>query len=979
MKWNKKDIRPQYDKDVEKIRAIALTIFPEELSISNLAKAMLISKNGRKALAEELGVEEYLLRKPLITIGKNIKDDPRKKWPESLVEEDEDEDDSELDKFLLSIDDEDEKIGEKKELYQKKEVEYVSLDFLIKRVAEKRGKEYFLKKELANNEKEFTTLINKAKENLKSAFPRLQKQMSELLDLIEINYLKNYRQTGLDKPNPIFIFSADDNDDFEIIDYLKKQLECRAEIFDLETSSLSGFPKKLSDPPPALVFFQLSKFVAENNQVISLLSYYETGIAVRLEDESSSSFIDFLDSEASTTLQQITNQNIVFFLIKLPKEFKGYNNLSFEELTFSLQNYYAEKYKYLESRIDPSFNIRLLHLAKNFNAVLFPKLSFNDAELIIGQHLLQFGYDISELPEEKKFIINSLIVLLAGGLKKSLLKHATDYFLKKIDPRAEGLSDISFNIDCQDNSRGKVFEENSGNYLDRRQRFQLLLNNFEKSNKWVSFTIISEKSGNNVIVKNFKEYSNPGDTYNYLQERPNIRFSDVVGLEEIKNRFKTIGQYYQNPELFQQLKVAPNNRILLTGKPGTGKTMIAKAFAGELGLPFFYVSASELTSQKYAGYGGSLLRQLFQVAKSQQPCILFIDELDTIGNRESLGEDSVGFDAKSIINTLLVELDGINSHNDIIVVGATNRPQDIDEALTRPKRFGTILKTDDFTTRDRQNLIKSKLKPEMCMDSYEDILKIFIDRTGNDFTPAILEEMINEAKLLAIKDRRSKVAVKDISKAIDTLVLGNKLNEVDSALKKSMAYHQAGHALLHKIFFKEKEIEKLSVSIYQNSIGIMQTKEDDSLMKQYTIEELMKMMVVQLGGAVCEEQKFGSWGLIAENDWEFITFIATKIIGNIILGGSLNPIIEYYLSPDSITDSNVEIIKQLINYCYQITSSSLKEYWIDIELLAKKLMENGELTGIQVDEILAKVVPNSENLFEGFRRNIGQFVNTNRE
>lgn len=970
MKKNKKNTHTHYGKDIEEIRGIALAIIPEKLSQSTLAKAILISKNGRKELAKELNIEEYLLRKPLITIGKNISDDPQKEWPESLIEEDEDEDNSELDKFLLSIDDEAEKKGEKERPHQKKGIEYVSLNFLVKRLAEKLGKEYFLKKELANNEKEFTVLINKAKENLKTVFPRLHKQISELLDLIEINYLKNYRQTELDKPNPIFIFSSDDNDDFEIINYLTKQLECRAEIFDLETSSLSGFPQKLSDPPPALAFFQLSKIVVENDHVISLLSYYETGIASKLEDEISRPFIDFLDSKASTTLQQITNQNIVFFLVKLPKEFKGYDNLSFEELAFSLQDYYAEKYKILENRIDPSFNIRLLHLVKNYNSVLFPKLSFNDAEFIIGQHLLQLGYDITELPEEKMFIINSLIVLLAGGLKKSLLKNATDYFLKKINLGAMGLGDISFNIKCKVDNLADTFMSTSGNYHKKRQRFQLLLNNFEKSNKWVSFTLTSGKRRNNITVENFKEYVNRGDTYNYLQERPNIRFSDVVGLQEVKNRFKTIGQYYQNPELFQQLKVAPNNRILLTGKPGTGKTMIAKAFAGELGLPFFYVSASELTSQKYAGYGGSLLRQIFQVARSQQPCILFIDELDTIGNREELGEDSVGFDAKSIINTLLVELDGINSHNDIIVVGATNRPQDIDTALTRPKRFGTILTTNDFTTRDRLNLIKSKLKPEMCMDSYEETLKKFIDRTSNEFTPAILEEMINEAKLLAIKDNRSKVATKDINKAIDTLVLGNKLNEVDSSLKKSMAYHQAGHALLHKIFFTEKEIEKLSVSIYQNSIGIMQTKEDDSLMKQYPIEELMKMIVVQLGGAACEEQKFGSWGLIAEDDWEFVVFIATKIVGNIILGESLNPIIKYYLSPDSIIDSNVDIIMQLIEYCYQITSSNLKEYWIDIELLATKLMENEELTGEQVNEILDKVVPDGKNLLEEFRQSM---------
>ncbi len=992
--------QPKYGKEVKEIRAIALSIAPKELTTSSLAKAMLIAENGRKILSKELEIKECFLQIPFVKVSKNVKDDPTIKWPAKFNDSDDSDSflksldledledvqddnkspdspnenhDSESEDLLGTIDTEDEQNSS--ESPEQKEIEITDLKTLAEKLIEEKGKGYFIKKLLANTEEEFLELIRSAKIKAGNDFPGFISQIDGLLTLIELQYIQNYKNDKENNPNPIFIFSNGDNNDFELLNSVTQMLECDAEFLHLDLEWGSEFTKVFENRPPLLAIFHFSNIIANNVFFDKLISYYETGITPIIKDNEGdhegwmSSIFDDYKTNEEINLKKIVNHNIIIFLVKIPEGIININGMPFEEISFSLQKYYQRKFQ--ETAQGPINYIRLFQLAKNYNTVVFRNYEYTDVVELVRIHIGKLGVvDLRKIPENKLRVFANLIILLAGGLKNSYVVSSINYFFAKTEISCLELQNYSFDIDCNlDYLKGflKITETDLGNQLID---YQSIFSDISKSNKHISYSISTNHIDKSIVVNDFKEYISPTGENVYLQERPNIRFKDVIGLRGIKKRFAALGEYYKNPGLFKQLKIMPNNRILLTGEPGTGKTFITKAFAGEMGIPFFYVSAAELTSQKYAGYGGSLLRDIFQTAKTYKPCILFFDELDTFGNRENMGGDSVGFDAKSIINTLLVELDGINSQNDIIVVGATNRPQDIDVALTRPKRFGTILTTDGFTLQDRKELVKKELPSEMCLDSYDELLKNIIERTNNDFTPVIIEEIIIEAKLNAINNNRAKITLDDINIAIDNQVFGHKINEVDPALKNTMAYHQAGHALLHKVFFGEKNIEKLSVSIYENSIGIMRVKEDDSLIKQYSMEELIKMIIVQMGGAVVEEVKYGSWGLIAEEDWEFVSMVATRIIGNIVIGKNLKPIIEYYLSPDTLAESNAILIEKLITFCFNIAKEIVEENRIDIELLAKKLIENGELTGKQIDKILININQNSRNLFEEFKAEV---------
>ena len=961
----KKNIHIEYTEDIKEIRAIALNYKSNELTIKSLSKAMLILKNGRKAISNYLKCEEYLLEIIDMPFEKIHIDNPGLKWPEELFEK-EDDDLSDLDDLL-----DDEK--------EKRKPLFVDINFLSEKLIENISKEYFFKKEIAKDSEEFINIINHTKDFFKKNATINLDNINNLLDLIEIQYLRNFQQNIPSKPSPIFIFSSGDNNEFEILNMIQKFFKCRSEIFKLEIDSSSNFPEILSEYPPALAVFHHSEFISENSNLEALLTYYETGIEAKLGDETrmdfSNSLFNIDEKSEIKPIKQILMNNIVVFLIKIPDEIKNYNKITCEELSFIIQNYYREKYE--NSIKDSYYNIRLLGLAQNYNSIILNKLEYSDILGIIKNQINVSGYNVSKVSKRNFLIISNLIILLSGKYRESLIRSATDYLLCKTRLNKNQLNEIYFEINCNIEQISEILTVKELDENKQIRNFERIFDKLITDEKKASFKILSSLESKKIIISDFTIYSTIlNGSKSYFHDRPDIRFSDVIGLEEVKKRFRTIINYYSNPELFIKLETIPNNRILLSGAPGTGKTYITKAFAGEMGIPFFYLSASEITSQKYAGFGGSLLRELFRTAKAYKPCILFFDELDAFGNRDNIGNDSVGFDAKSIINTLLVELDGIDSENDIIVIGATNRSQDIDTALIRPKRFGSIIETGGFSIKDRESLIKLKLKPQMCLGSYDNIIKNLISRTNEDFSPALIEDIVNEAKLTALNNKNSKVKLEDFNEVIDNLVLGRKIEKVNILFKKTMAYHQAGHALLYKIFFQEKKIDKISISIRENANGFMQLKENEKIVNQLTSNELIDTIIIILGGAISEKIKFGSWGLNAEDDWEFVSILGAKIAGNIDLGVGLKSIVEYQLSSDGITENVKNLTEKIINLSYQKAEELISENWIDLELLAQKLIMEEEISGNSIDRILKSVHPNKQNLLEVFKQTLSNNYKT---
>lgn len=956
-----------YDDTVESIRALALAIDHQQLTIDTIKTAMLYSEAGRKALSKELDCEEFLLKTTVIDTKNNIKDNPEIDWPENLFE-DEDED---IDLFSdLSDDDGDEKPSEDVAV---KEQEFITIQKLASNIVENQSKVTFYRRSIFLKLKDLEDTVHTTKEILSKQFPVHSSSINDLLDLIYLQYKQNFLNNKLTRTFPIFLFTYEDNYYSKILEILRMQFKCKVEIFSTEPETTSDFYDKLSELPGTIAILQLIDQTEKNDELEPLITYYKSGINNRANNDDNSGFEllfgGFRHDKPEHTyasIRDIAVNNIIIFMVTIPDEIKEYKHVTPEELSNIIINHYQQNYE--ETNKTVFYFERLLQLVNNNNSVVFGKLSYSVIKQNVKKYIADIGLHVGKLSEGNLTLLVNLLMLYTGGFKGAKLIQALDFFIQKSGIVSMNPEEIVFEINNQLSYLGDVLNNNKIGKKDTY--YQTFFENLEKSNKKVSFQISCVQQKNIIKIYDFHEYTSVVSKGNvYLEERPQLRFSDVIGLNEIKKRFKTIEKYYNNPTPFEKLQMMPNNRILLVGKPGCGKTFITKAFAGEMGIPFFYISASEITSQKYAGYGGSLLREVFRAAKSMKPCILFIDELDTIGNRDDMSSDSVGFDAKSIINTLLVELDGINSENDIIVVGATNRPQDIDPALTRPKRFGTILNADDFSTQDRYNMIKLKLKPENCAEDYQKTITAIIKRTDNDFTPAILEQIVYEAKLNAINNDRVKLTLQDIHEAMDNLILGHKIKEISPSFKNIMAYHQSGHALLHKILFTTQTIEKLSITVYQNSMGIMEVKQDDSLIKQYTPDELMKIIVVQMAGAIAESLKYGAWGLNAEDDWEFVSFLGAKIIGNMSFANSLNPIIENHLS-EGITERNMKLIEQLINFSYDFAKNILQENWIDIELLAKQLDDKGELIANEIDTLLNDLPPYEENLFDKFNTSI---------
>nr|WP_274600281.1 ATP-dependent zinc metalloprotease FtsH [Persephonella atlantica] len=378
----------------------------------------------------------------------------------------------------------------------------------------------------------------------------------------------------------------------------------------------------------------------------------------------------------------------------------------------------------------------------------------------------------------------------------------------------------------------------------------------------------------------------------YLEEKPNVKLDDVAGMDEVKEEVKEIIDYLKDPQRFQKLGGRAPKGVLFYGDPGVGKTLLAKAIAGEANVPFISISGSDFV-EMFVGVGAARVRDLFETAKKHAPCLVFIDEIDAVGRARS----GVGFggghdEREQTLNQLLVELDGFESGEGIIVIAATNRPDILDPALLRPGRFDRQISVPKPDVKGRYEILKVHVKKKKIpLDSDVDLMVIARGTPG--FSGADLANIVNEAALLAARKRKDKVGMKEFEEAMDRIMMGleRKGMAITPDEKEKIAYHEVGHAIVSLMFKEADPLHKVSIIPRGMALGVtVNLPEEDRHI--YSKKDLMARIHQLFGGRAAEEVFYGKDGITtgAENDLMRATELAYRIVASWGMTEELGPI-----------------------------------------------------------------------------------------
>ena len=445
-----------------------------------------------------------------------------------------------------------------------------------------------------------------------------------------------------------------------------------------------------------------------------------------------------------------------------------------------------------------------------------------------------------------------------------------------------------------------------------------------------------------IMIFKMQGLSEKGDVYDDTERKIKIKFEDVAGLDEEKGELIEIVDFLKQPKKYAEMGAKIPKGILLYGKPGTGKTLIAKAIAGEANVPFISMSGSEFI-EMFAGLGASRVRKLFDRARRLAPCIVFIDEIDAIGSRRT-GGSGAETENNQTLNQLLVEMDGFSSEETIIVLAATNRPEMLDKALLRPGRFDRQITVPAPDLKGREAILKLHSKDKKFADevSFESIAE---DTAG--FTGAELANILNEAAILATKNSHEVITQDDIEEAVKKVTVGlEKHNRVISEKDKRLtAYHEAGHAVVSWYLPSQKDVKEISIVPRGVAGGYTMYKSDED--KSYISKtEMEEKLITLLGGRAAEKIALDDISTGASNDIEVATQIARDMVIKYGMSDTIGPISlkdengEYPLEMfgDDIGDKIGKEVKGLIDTAYNDAQTILREHYDKLEAIAEELL-----------------------------------------
>jgi len=464
------------------------------------------------------------------------------------------------------------------------------------------------------------------------------------------------------------------------------------------------------------------------------------------------------------------------------------------------------------------------------------------------------------------------------------------------------------------------------------------------------------------------------------KDQPQITFKDVGGLYETIEELKEIAEFLENPAKFHALGAKIPKGVLLYGPPGSGKTLLARAVAGEAKVPFFQISGSEFV-ELFVGVGASRVRDLFNKAKANEPCIVFIDEIDAVGRHRGAGIGGGHDEREQTLNQLLVEMDGFDIHDSIIVMAATNRPDILDTALLRTGRFDRRIVVNIPDIKEREDILKIHMKGKPVAD---DVNVSVIARQTPGFTGADLENLFNEAALLTARHNKKKITMEEIQESIERIIAGpeKKSRIISDEEKKIIAYHEAGHALVAYYLPHADPIHKISVISRGMSLGYTITlpEQDKYLISRL---ELIDKLTQLLGGRASEEIVIGDITTGAQNDLEKSTKIARQMvcefgmsdkIGPLTLGGKQGAIFlgrDFSAHPDYSEQVAYEIdkeIRKLVDDAYDKAKDILSTHKDQLDLIATNLIEKETLNKEQVEELLKDKKEEVEEVATEFKK-----------
>ena len=445
-----------------------------------------------------------------------------------------------------------------------------------------------------------------------------------------------------------------------------------------------------------------------------------------------------------------------------------------------------------------------------------------------------------------------------------------------------------------------------------------------------------------------------GKVYEDTERKTKVRFKDVAGLDEEKEELIEIVDFLKTPEKFTKMGAKIPRGVLLYGKPGTGKTLIAKAIAGEANVPFISMSGSEFV-EMFVGLGASRVRKLFEKARKLAPCIVFIDEIDAIGARRT-GNSGGESENNQTLNQLLVEMDGFSSEETIIVLAATNRPEMLDKALLRPGRFDRQITIPSPDIRGRLEILKIHAKDKKISDNVN-LESIAEDTAG--FTGAELANILNEAAIIATINKHEEIENDDIEEAVKKVTVGLEKKErvISDKDKKLTAYHEAGHAVVGRYLPTQSNVKEVSIIPRGVAGGYTMYKSDED--KYYISKtEMQERLTALLGGRAAEKLVLNDISTGASNDIEVATNIARDMVTKYGMSDVLGPIdfkgkepYEMQLFGENIGDKIGQEVKLLIDSAYERAQQLLVEHRDKLEIIAQTLLEKEKINETEFNKI----------------------------